>query len=106
MTQPYSTRFMEGSASSGSFVDSYEVPAGKRAIVRQLTYADASPGGTGATLAFVLPGGVFSCVASPLGATSKEFSQLHLVVNAGETMQVYRAAGAAFWSVHGYLLDE
>lgn len=97
---------MSGSADAGAFVDGFEVPAGMRAIVRCITYADASPGGTGAVGALVVPGGVFCCVASVLGAQSVELEELHIVAYAGEELQVFRGSGALFWTVSGYLLTD
>lgn len=106
MSQPYSERFCDGTASVGGTVDSFTVPTNHRAIIRCVTYADASPTGTGAVGALILPGGVFAVIGSPLGPLSIERTELHIVVYEGETFSVFRASGALFWTVSGYLLED
>ncbi len=102
---PYSERFAVGDVTSGTLSTLYTVPTGKRAIVRQLTFMDATGGGTGGTVALVGPGtSDFLLTGSPLGAASVHLDGLHLVFYAGENIRLYRLSGSVFYSVHGYLL--
>lgn len=106
MSQPYSERFMLGQSAAAGVVDSFTVPAGQRAIIRCVTYADATALGTGSTGALVLPGSVFAVIGSPAGAVSVERTELHIIVYGGETMSVFKVGGSLFWSVSGYLLED
>lgn len=106
VSQPYSERFMLGQSAAAGVVDSFTVPAGKRAIVRCVTYADATATGTGSIGALVLPGSVFAVIGSVAGAQSVERTELHIVLEAGETVSVFKVGGSLFWSVSGYLLDD
>lgn len=103
MAAAYSTRFLVGNAAAGTTVATYTVPTGKRAIVRQFTLVD---GGSAPTFAISAPGANSYLVVliCPAG-NGVRADQLHLVFEAGETVQVYRIAGAGYYSVHGYLLD-
>lgn len=101
----YSTRVMSGGATSGTIVDSYEVPTGKVFVVRCVTFSDGTGGAGGSLVGLRLTGDTFVVIATVTGPPAYIASELSIVVNAGELLEIYRGSGIPFWTVSGFLLD-
>lgn len=107
MALPYSERFSVGASSSVGVVDSYTVPANKRAIVSSFSVVDDSGTGGPSIVAIIGPGvGEVSLVGEASGTTVALLCPVHSVFYAGETLTVYLAAGVASWHLAGYLLSD
>lgn len=96
---------MAGGATSGSVVDTYEVPEGKVAIVKTVTFTDGTGGSGGSLVGLRVLGDTFAVIATVTGPPGYIATSLNLVLNAGELLEIFRGSGIPFWTVSGFLLD-
>lgn len=95
----YSTRFF---LAKGVGPFTYVVPSGKRAIVKQMTGANAASTAVQAVLQ--INDITVWILSIPVNLTGHQ-EGLQLVVNAGETLKLFGTDPGVIASVHGYLLD-
>lgn len=103
MSQPYSTRFTDGGPTSAAGDHgAATVPAGKRWIIRQVaSYQNTGGGG----IAFWHVGSTYQLKAAPSGDATQNVEDLHLVLDAGETVAFTIVTGTWYWHAAGYELD-
>lgn len=102
MAQPYSERFVARSAGPGE--TSYTVPAGQRAIVRDVEAYSNTP--TSSSVYLIIAGlTMWAGTLSGAGASTGQ-RDLHLVAYAGETVAVYTSGSNTNAMACGYLLAD
>ena len=100
MSLPYSHRFLAAQYPAGSMTV-YTVPAGYRAVVRDITVSVTGSGLS--TFQLWVPGSPILQLVS-LAANAFNHWDGHQVLEAGETLQLITSGGPVLISVSGYLL--
>lgn len=97
----YSTRFLSAYGPSGRQV--YQVPGGKRAVVRMcsLTWDRTTSGAC-----WVAVGGVWCWNAIPTGATGSRIQEVRATGYAGEVIEIFELLAGMFATVNGFLFDD
>jgi hypothetical protein len=101
VSRAYSERFIGSLGLVGT--RSYVVPAGRRAVVRSLTYASTAPSGQYIQLHVA---GLLAYTFTSPGSTVNEHHEVRLVAYAGESVTVYTSNAGFRYAVNGYLFDD
>jgi hypothetical protein len=103
MALVYSARFVAGSFAAGLSGVVYTVPAGKTAVLRDMSvFAD---GGAAGYAAIILTGvATLASVVTPASGPAPSWEGRQ-VLNAGETIKININGGTCEVAISGYLLD-